>query len=172
MKVLFVIASHGYQHVEYGVPKKFLEERGVDVVTASDAAGKATGNDGSMVDVDVVLDEVDPAQYDGIFFIGGPGAIEHLNNGQSHRILNETMLQEKAYGAICVSPRILAEAHVMTGKKATGWDGDDALAVLFAQHNVTYVRDPVVVDGNVVTANGPDAAQAFAEAIHYAILGN
>jgi len=164
-KILLVIASQGFQHIEYRTPKQLLEEAGFIVVTASDKAGVAIGKDGSEQPVDVVLSNVDPKNYDGVYFIGGPGALEHLDNQESNRILNEVMLLQKPYGAICISSRILAKANVLIGKKATGWNGDGALANIFSNNNVEYVAAPVVVDGTVATAEGPAAAEEWAKAI-------
>ncbi len=164
-KILLVIASQGFQHIEYRVPKQLLEEAGFIVVTASDKAGVAIGKDGSEQPVDIVLSDVDPKNYDGIYFIGGPGALEHLDNQESNRILNEVMLLQKPYGAICISPRILAKANVLVGKRATGANGDGQLASIFANNNMEYIAEPVVVDGMVVTADGPAAAEDWGKAI-------
>lgn len=162
-KVVLIIAHEGFQHIEYRVPKKILEDAGFSVATASDKAGKATGKDGSTQTVDLLLEDVNPKSVDGIFFIGGPGALVHLDNQESYRILNEAMILGKAYGAMCISSRILAKAHVLTQKKATGWDGDNELVGIFLQNNVEYLREPVVIDGNVVTASGPEAAEEFGQ---------
>lgn len=165
MKVALLIASEGFEHTEYRTPKRLLEEAGVDVVTVSDQGGEAVGKDGSMQNVDIALEDFNPKDVDGVFAIGGPGALEHLDNQETNRIFNEAMLLQLPYGAICISPRILARANVLVGKKATGWDGDNALTELYAQNNVEYVREPVVVDGDVITASGPEAVEKFGEAI-------
>lgn len=165
MKVLLVIAGEGFQQKEYFGTAEVLGASDFEVRTASDKPGFATSTSGIQVPIDIVLEKVDPSDFDGIFFIGGPGALEHLDNQESNRILNEVMIAQKPYGAICIAPRILAKAHVLVGKRATAWDGDDELSKIFAQNNVEYIREPVVVDGNIVTANGPDAAHAFGEAI-------
>lgn len=164
-KILLVIASNGFQPIEYSVPKQLLTEAGFVVVTASDAAGVARASDGSEQQVDVELSEVEAKNYDGIYFIGGGGALEHLDNQESNRILNEAMILQKSYGAICISPRILARANVLVGKRATGWDEDGELAEIFETNNVEYVRQPVVADYDVITGNGPGAAKDWAEAI-------
>ena len=85
--VLFIVAHEGYQPVEYAEPKKILEDAGFTVITASDKPGKATDKDGGTTTVDLTLDQVKPEDYDGVFFIGGPGALEHLDNEQSYKII-------------------------------------------------------------------------------------
>ncbi len=169
-KVLLAIASHGFQQVEYGDTRQVLEQAGFFVVTASDKRGIAIAKDGSEQKVDVQLSEVDVKQYDAVYFIGGPGALECLDNQESNRILNEAMILQKPYGAICIAPRILAKANVLVGKRATGWNEDGELPEIFAQNNVEYMPEHVVVDGNVITADGPESAREFGEAIKQCVL--
>ncbi|MBI5222672.1 MAG: DJ-1/PfpI family protein [Candidatus Magasanikbacteria bacterium] len=164
--LLFVIASEGFQPIEYGDAKKVLEAAGHRVVTVSDMAGKAITKDGSVTAVDLLVKDVILVGYDGLFFIGGPGALEHLDNGGSYELLREWQKTGKPYGAICISPRILAKAGVLQNKKATGWDGDGELGGILSAHGAEYVRQPVVVDGNVVTGNGPSAAREWGEKIN------
>lgn len=164
-KVLLVIANEGYQQTEYEVPKKILIDAGITVHTASDKAIHAIAKDGSTTPVDLTLDKVNPDDYEGIFFIGGPGALEHLDTELSYRIIRHAAQNGSAVGAICIATRILAKAGVLKNRKATGWDGDGQLAALYQEHNVDYVRKPVVMDKLIVTATGPQAAQDFGEQI-------
>lgn len=164
-QVLFVVAHEGYQPVEYDVPKKLLEQAGINVITASDKAGIATAKDDSTTPVDVLLAEADMASYDGLFFIGGPGALEHLDNQESYKKIQAMAAAKKPLGAICIATRILAAAGVLNKRQATGWDGDGALNDLYQQHNVYYAQQDVVVDDTIITATGPSAAREFGERI-------
>src|SRR5204862_5159838 len=101
-KVLFIIAFNGFQHIEYGIPKKIIEDAGFTAVTASDKAGTAIAKDGSMEHIDLPLDKVHPNHYSGIIFVGGPGALEHLDNNTSHKIIQEALQQNIPVGAICI----------------------------------------------------------------------
>ncbi|TET06128.1 hypothetical protein E3J79_02900 [Candidatus Dependentiae bacterium] len=164
---VLVIAHRDYQPTEYNDTKQLIEQARITVITASNKAGTAIGTDGSRTTVDKTVAELNPDMYDGIFFIGGPGALGHLDNNTSYSILKKTAAKGKPFGAICISPRILAKAGVLTGKKATGWDGDNKLAKIFHRHGVQYIRKNVgtVIDGNIITATCPLAAQGFAKGI-------
>lgn len=164
-KVALVIAHNGYQAHEYHQTKQALEAAGIAVVTVSDDADRATAHDGSQAHIDCTIDDLVVRHYNGIFLIGGPKALEHLDTPLMHQKLAEVYAIGSAYGAICISPRILAKANILRGKKATGWNNDHALLPIFNMHGVTFVDQPVVIDGNVVTANGPAAASAFGAAI-------
>lgn len=163
-KVVLVIASNEFQQDEYRDTHEVLSQAGVQVITASDKMGLAVAHDGSTVPVDMLVEDVQPAAYDGIFLIGGRGA-KLLDTPIMYKLLNETMAIGKAYGAICISPRILAKALVLRGKKATCWDADHLAQPVFDAGQVIFVHEPVVVDGNVVTANGPRAAHGFGQAM-------
>ncbi len=170
-KVLLVIASEGYQQVEYNEPKKVLETAGFTVVTASNKPEAAIAKDGSTTKVDVVLDYVNINDYRGIFFIGGPGALENLDNATSYGLIKSAAQADMPFGAICVSTRILAKAGTLKDKRATGWDGDNELGGVYKEHGVTYVPEDVVVDGNVITATGPTVAKKFGQQV-VAVLQN
>lgn len=165
-KVLLIIAHEGYQPREYSVPKEILSKAGIEVVTASDKDGAAiSAGTGEKVKVDKVLDEIELLDYDGIFLIGGPGALEHLDNEKIHHLIRLASKNGKLWGAICISPRILAKAGVLQGKKSTGWDGDNELAKILSSAGAEYVRQPVVADGTLITAEGPKAAEEFGKKI-------
>lgn len=164
-KILLIVASQDYQPIEYGVPKKILEEAGFTVITASDKSGTATAKDGSTTQVDVVLDDVNVNDYNGIFLIGGPGALEHLDNETTYSIIKKAAQTQKPFGAICVSTRILAKAGALTGRQATGWDGDNLLEGVYQEHHVQYIKQNVVVDDMIITAVDPSVAQDFGEQI-------
>ena len=170
-KVLLVIAHEGFQPIEYAEPKNVLEDAGFIVVTASNEPGKAKDKDGREVDVDLPLSQVVVKDYDGVFFIGGPGALENLDNETSYRVIREASKRHLPLGAICVSTRILAKAGALTRKKATGWNGDNELENMYAVYDVFYLDEPVVVEENVVTAADPHAAKLFGQEI-LALLHN
>lgn len=121
--------------------------------------------DYAQAHVDIVIDEVNPHDYDGIFFVGGPGALEFLDNKKVYSIIQTMHELQRPLGAICISPRILAHAGVLTNKKATCWNGDGKVDALFKKYGVQCSFDHVVVDGTSITADGPQAAEEFGKAI-------
>ena len=166
-KILLIVAQKGFQTKEYHDPKRVLESAGHTVVTGSIEKGVAISNIGEEVVVDIAIANVDASAYDAVFLIGGPGALAYLDNAETIRIVRDAALHgELLYGAICVSPRILARAGVLSGKHATGWNGDGELPKIFITHGVLYEQQPVVVDGRVITADGPMSGEAFGHAIN------
>lgn len=165
-KIILVVAHSGYQHIEYNVPKKMLTIAGAQIITASNQPGQATAKDGSSTPVDIVIDKINVTDYSGIFLIGGPGALECLDTGTTQHLITQAHKHNIPHGAICISVRILAKAGVLKGKKATGWDGDHALRSILEGNDAIYEEGkPVVTDGIVATATGPESAEQFGEAI-------
>ncbi|MBD3311369.1 MAG: hypothetical protein GF349_02640 [Candidatus Magasanikbacteria bacterium] len=164
-KILFIVAGRGFRLVEYEKPKEVLENADMKVYTGSDVEGEAESAESTKVKVDVTLEDIKANDYDGIFLVGGPGALEHLDNQKVYNIMTQAEEAGKFYGAICISPRILAKAGVLENKKATGWNGDRKLEGILNEYGASYKHKGVVIDGNLITGSGPDAAILFGETI-------
>jgi protease I len=166
-KVALIIAFKDFRDEEYFTPKEILEKAGLKVVTVSNALGTAQGADGNQVQVDVLLSQLQNQDYQAIVFIGGSGALESLDNSESYQIAQEAVKSDQVLAAICISPVILAKAGVLQGKKATVWSSSlDKSAVEILQANESLYQDEkVVVDGKIITANGPQAAEKFGQAL-------
>lgn len=166
-KAVFLIAFEDFRDQEYFVPKEILEKGKIEVKTASTKKGIALGADGGDTTVDLLLEEVKASDFNAIVFIGGPGCLEALDNESSYRIAREAVQQNKILGAICISPIILAKAGVLNGKKATVWASslDRGPIKILEENGAEFIDEKVVQDGNIITANGPAAAEDFGKKI-------
>jgi len=166
-KIVMVIAFKNFRDEEYFVPKGILEYAGAEVKTASNQKGMAVGTDGGEVEVDLLVSEVNLYGFDAVVFIGGPGCLLSLDNEDSYRLVKDTVSRDKVLASICVSPTILAKAGVLKGKRATVWSSlmDKGPIKILEDNGAIYENKPVVVDGKLITGNGPDAAKQFGEAI-------
>ena len=165
--IALIIAFRNFKDKEYLLPKKTLEEAGFRVVTASIREGQAEGSEGVKVDVDVTLESLKVEDYHGIFFIGGPGALADLDNQVSYELLKKAVEAKKIVGSICISSVILAKAGILKNKKATVFTSlsdKDGVEVL-KKEGAEYIEEPVVEDDLLITASGPQAAEAFGQKI-------
>ena len=139
----------------------------IDVDVASSSLGEAVGKFGKKVNVDKLISEVNLDDYDALVFIGGPGAVEYIENNQAHQLARQAIEKNKVLGAICIAPDILAKAGVLKGKKATVWSSivDRQPIKVLEDNGAIYLNQPVVKDGNIITANGPSAAKEFGKTI-------
>lgn len=165
MNALIIIAQKEYQDLEYQTTKNLLEKAGITTITCSKNIGPCQGSSGTKTQATIVLEDVDVQDYDAIIFIGGSGSSQYFTDAQAHLTAQETISWNKPLAAICLAPRILAHAGVLAGKKATVWDGDKKQSAIFQQEKVIFTAEPLTIDGNIITANGPQAAPLFAQAI-------
>ncbi len=166
-KILMIIAWRGFRDEEYFNPKAVFEKNNFQVVTASNKAGIAIGAKGGKAKVDISLDKIDLDNYGAIVFSGGPRALDYLDNKEVYKIIQDTVNRKKILGAICISPVILAKSGVLQGKKATVWSSASYHQSIdeLVKNGAKYVDQPVVKDGLIITANGPDVAKKFGQEI-------
>lgn len=167
-KVAFIIAFKDFKDEEYFKPKEVLEKNKIEVVTVSSSKGQALGKDGGDTSVDILLDELKIEDYQAIAFIGGSGARNYIDDPRAHKIARETVEAGKILAAICIAPTILAKAGVLKEKQATVIYSDplDRSAIKILEENgAVFVNKPVVRDGQIITANGPAAAEEFGNAL-------
>ncbi|MCD6402456.1 DJ-1/PfpI family protein [bacterium] len=164
-KVVMIVAFRDFRDEEYFIPKEILLAAGAEVKTASNQKGKAIGAGGGEAEVDLLVSNINPEEFDAVVFVGGPGCLENLDNDVSYKVIKDTVSQNKVLGAICISPVILAKAGVLEGKEATVWSSPmyKSPINILEENGANYTGESVEVDGKIVTANGPAAAKEFGE---------
>lgn len=164
-KVVMVIAPEQFRDEELLTPKRILSEQGASVTVASTRLGEARGMLGAVVSPESLINNLKAQDYDAVVVVGGMGSPEHLwDDSHLHALLKTMSGQNKVISAICLSGAVLARAGLLSGKKATVWPMPESLKAL-KDGKANYTEQPVVQDGRVITANGPEAAQEFANAI-------
>jgi len=162
MTVLLIVAQNGFRDKEYFKPKTILEDAGYQVKTGSVKVGTARGKLGGIAKVDAALSEVKIDDYAAVVFIGGPGSADYFTDKTAVKLATDAYQKGKMVGAICIAPGILARAGILKGKKATVFPSETET---LKREGANYSALPVVVDGKVVTADGPEAAEAFGKAL-------
>ncbi len=172
-KAVIIIAFRDFRDPEYFIPRDILERAGVEIKTASNQKGIAIGAEGGEADVDLLVSEIDVADFDAVVFVGGPGCLSSLDNEDSYKVIKKAITENKILASICISPLILAKAGALEGKKATVWSSalDKKPIKILEEKGALYQDAPVVVDGSVITANGPGAAREFGQATVKALTG-
>ncbi|MDP3917474.1 MAG: DJ-1/PfpI family protein [Nanoarchaeota archaeon] len=160
--VLMVIAPDGFRDEEYFHVREELEKAKNKVMVASLKDVAVSSVEKKEVVVDLLIDEADVADYDAMIISGGPGASIYFEEEKILEMCYQTIEQGKILGAICIAPGILARAGVLSGKKATSFESeksnlDEAGAITSDSH--------VVVDGQIITADGPQASREFGKRI-------
>ena len=166
-KIAIVITFRDFRDVEYFIPRDIFERAGAKIFTVSPKKGIAIGADGGEVNVDLEISEFKVEDFDAVVFIGGPGMPKKLDDTDFQKIAQDTAKANKVLGAICISPALLAKAGVLEGKKATVWShplNKEPINIL-KRNGAIYEAKAVVVDGKIVTGNGPEASEEWAKAL-------
>lgn len=159
-KVLVVLAPKDFQDKEFFKSRVSLQAAGAELLTAAEGVEEATGVLGGKAKVDADLNKINLKDYTALVFIGGSGAKVYFKQKQVLALVREAAAQKKVIGAICIAPTILANAGILQGKKVTSFPSEEKNLVAAGAR---YTGRPVEVDGKIVTANGPEAAEAFGE---------
>jgi protease I len=163
-KAVMIIANQGFQDDEFAKPKGVLEANGIKVTVASNSLTQAVGMNGSTVKPDMLMQDIRVTDYDIIVFVGGMGATVYLDDPIAQKIAQDAVNAKKVVGAICIAPVCLAKAGVLKGKRATTYPVEENIRLLSSSGG-NYTAQPVEKDGNIITANGPDSAKEFGEAL-------
>ncbi len=157
-KVVMVIASQNFRDEELLKPKEILEQAGIKVTIASSTVNMAKGMLGAQVKPEILTKDINVSNFDAVIFVGGVGAKEYFHHPVAQKIAQDAYKQGKLVGAICIAPRILSEAGILNGKKATVYSSE---AGVLRANGAIYTGKDVEVDGKIVTASGPHAAEQF-----------
>ncbi|GAH23498.1 unnamed protein product [marine sediment metagenome] len=161
-KALMIIAERNFRDEELLEPKKILEDREIKVTIASTSLQDSRGMLGATVKPDLLLSSVKVQDYDVIIFVGGGGASQYWNDPLAHSIAQKAVQKDKILGAICIAPVTLANAGVLSGKKATVFSSEIGK---LETKGATYTGKPVQVEGKIITGEGPQSAEQFGETI-------
>jgi protease I len=163
-KVLLAVPVTQFRDEEVFDTKARLERAGATVTIAAAAARTCYGMKGGSLGADVALSEVDAAGYDALVIAGGSSVPALFWKDKPLAALVTAMAEAgKPVGAFSLSTVVLAHAKLLEGKQATVYFLPEAIEEL-KNAGATYVPGPVVVEGRIVMAAGPDAVDAFADA--------
>jgi len=164
MKALLIISQKGFQDQEYNPIKDVLEKAHIEVETAAPEKSECIGKFGGKVMPEHAIDSVTIFNYDNIIVIGGPSALSLGNLPEFNHVIKTAWENQQKIGAICIAPMLLAQAGLLVDKKATVFPAPEAIEA-FKRFKAHYVKELVVRDGNMITGNGPEAAESFGKEV-------
>jgi protease I len=170
-KVLMVIPPTQFREEEFFEPKKVLEEEGAKLVVASNAVRTCRGMNGGVAQAEVTIAEAKAEDYAAIVLCGGSSVPEFFWNDKKLQELVAGMAAAgKVVAAICLSTVVLAKAKLLAGREATVYFLPQAIEELKAA-GAKYVPETLLIDNNLILAEGPPDSQRFGQAIRTALAG-
>lgn len=163
MKKAFIFLANGFEEIEALATVDILRRAGIETATVTISSSmQVRGAHGVEVTADMALADVKHGVNDWLILPGGmPGATNLAECEVLCGMLKRHAENNGHIAAICASPAVvLAPLGIIEGKEATCYPGFES-----ALKNCKVGFRPVVVDDNVITANGPGNTIPFALAI-------
>ena len=168
MKKVIVPLAPGFEEIEALTVVDILRRAGTDVVVAGTIEGLIEGRSRIKVAPDRLLDAaLASEEFDMVVLPGGAPGTENLAKNPHVKVLIERLgALGRPVAAICAATTVLSASGLTKGRRVTGhpsvWGKLDAREV---------VDERVVVDGNIITSQGPGTAMEFAFALVEVLFG-
>ncbi len=168
MASVLVLLAQGCEELEavtvIDLLRRAQASDGIEVLTASLDDAPVTASRGTRLLADTTLDQAleraPDRGFDMIVLPGGLPGADHLDRDpRVSKLLVDTAERGGFIAAICAAPKVLVNAGLLRGRRATSFPGAlDGLAL----DGIDLREDDVVVDGRVITSRGPGTAMDFA----------
>ena len=163
--VLMVIPHTQFRDEEFFEPKKLLESDGARVVIASTTVRTCYSVKGESVASQITIADAKADDYHALVLCGGTSVPDFLwNDKKLHELAVAMSTAGKVIAAICLSTVILAKAKLLADRLATVYFLPQAIQELKTA-GAKYVKEPLVVDKNLILAEGPLESTRFGQAI-------
>lgn len=157
-RVLIPIAN-GSEEIESVTIMNTLVRAGAEIVSASvEDSLQITGSRGIKIVADKLIGECLSEKWDLIACPGGMPGAERLRDSEALRqLLLQQAAEHRPVAAICASPAVIFQAiGLLDNKKATCYPAPKFISSL-----KNYSDEVVVVDGNIITSQGPATTLQF-----------
>ncbi|MGA1193733.1 MAG: type 1 glutamine amidotransferase domain-containing protein [Kiritimatiellia bacterium] len=163
MKKILTLVDDIYEDLELWYPKIRLEEEGWHVAVAGPGANRIyKGKHGYPCAANIDIADAESADYDALLVPGGFAPDKLRRDANVLRLVREFDEQKKPIAFICHAGWILISAGILKGRKATSTVGikDDMINA-----GATWLNEPLVVDGNLISSRTPVDLAVFAKAL-------
>lgn len=168
LKTAVVILAEGFEEVEGIAAVDVLRRAGVRVTIAGLADRQVKSSRHIGVQTDILLKDLVETP-DAVILPGGiPGATNLAKSREVGELVKKMNAEGKIIAAICAAPTtVLIPLGILNGKKATCYPGCESDLKGKAIHS----KERVVVDGNIITSQGPGTALEFSLEIVKKLIG-
>ncbi len=157
-----IFFATGYEEIEALTVVDILRRAGEEITMVSVTDERSvTSSHGVEVTMDKVLSEVNFDETDVIVLPGGMPGTKKLEACAALMEQVDAFVQAgKTVAAVCAAPSILGHRGHLNGKKACSFPDMESQL-----EGAEVLREPAVIDGNIITGRGMGAAISFGLAI-------
>lgn len=158
MKKVLMPLAPGFEEIEALAVVDILRRAGAEVIIAGTIKGAIEGRSMIKILADAELDAVANGAFDMIVLPGGAAGTENLKKDERvSKAVRDLFEKGKFVTAICAAPAVLSKTGITKYRTITSHPS--VRAELIA---AKISDERVVVDGNIVTSQGPGTAVEFA----------
>jgi protease I len=169
-KKVIALVDEEFEDLELWYPIYRVKEEGAEVHLVGEKKGKKyIGKYGVPAEAEYAFEEITASEYDGILVPGG-WAPDKLRRYESVlNMVKELHEAKKPIGQICHAGWVLISANILQGVKVTSTPGirDD-----MKNAGATWIDEPVVVDGHIISARRPPDLAPYGKAFVDALIEN
>ena len=158
-----ILATDGFEQSELEKPREALIQAGATTTVVSLEEGEITGWDeddwGNSVEVDQVLTNADPAEFDALLLPGGVMNPDKLRaQPEAVEFVRAFFEAGKPVAAICHGPQLLIEANILHNRTVTSFP---SIRTDLKNAGAHWVDKDVVTDQGLVTSRRPSDIPRF-----------
>lgn len=158
--ILFIIPQYNFVDDEYSIPKVIISRAGYTVETASISSKElALGSDIIKVRPNLTIEQIDPAKYKGVIFVGGYLSKKFFDNKALIAKAQEFSSRGTLIGAMDNTPYFMAQWGLLKDVKVTV---TPSLAKAMKNMGINYSDKNIVLDKNFITVDSYRFSDAFA----------
>jgi protease I len=162
-KRVAILVTDGFEQIELESPRDALDDAGALTDIISTKPGMVRGwkhtEWGDQFEVDYILTDADPHDYDALLLPGGVISPDKLRvNPDALEFVRDFFRHGKPVAAICHGPWTLINADAVEGRRMTSYK---SVQLDLENAGAKWIDAEVVVDNGLVTSRQPSDLPAF-----------
>ena len=168
-KRIAILAEEDFEDAEVVEPMRALSDSGARVVIVGSGSKESyRGKRGTAeVTAETTADKVKAEDFDALIVPGGYASDKMRLHQSMIDLVKKAHDAGKVVAAVCHGPQLLISADIVRGRRVTSWP---SVAIDLRNAGATWVDEPVVRDGNLITSRKTADLPKFNKAIIEALL--
>jgi protease I len=148
-----IVTADRVEDVEFFYPYYRFVEEGYDVDVLTPSGATLTGYKGLALKTGITpVAEAAATDYDALFIPGGLAPGEVRKDADAIAFIRDFAASGRVIGAVCHGPQVLVTAGLVAGRRMASWH---EVADEVRDAGGEYIDEPVVEDGQFITARKP-----------------
>lgn len=163
-KKILMLIEQDFEDIEVTEPLRIFQEAGIEVtIVGNQNTAEYTGKQKkASVKADITPSMVVVQDYDAMYIPGGYAPDKMRMYPSMINLVKKFNEAGKLITALCHGPQVLISAGLVKGRRIASWP---SVAIDLQNAGATWVDEPVVIDGNLITSRKPEDIPQFTQAV-------